>query len=385
MPRLHTYPLLILLLTILSVADSAAQEIRFRGQASAWTLANTSALPIWAGGRYIPELNLSQQGKQKGQWDFQAAGNMYGLIGTHPFDSLQSEGGIKPYRLWVRYSLPRLEVRAGLQKINFGSASLLRPLMWFDRLDPRDPLQLTDGVWGLLGRYYFLNNANIWLWALYGNEEAKTWDLVPTSQDRPELGGRLQLPALKGELGFSFHHRLADFSQASFPAPQPLLSPENRMGLDGRWDKLLGFWMEAVWIQRKEAFFDYTHQHLFNMGADYTFPLGAGLHLVYEQLLTYHHTEAFHLKDPFAFSLLSANYPLGLADQLSALVYYDWNNAQFYQTLTWQHQFSKLSLYVLLFHNPETYALPLATTEVNLFAGSGLQLMLVYHHQNTSK
>jgi len=54
-----------------------------------------------------------------------------------------------------------------LQKINFGSATLFRLLMWFDRIDPRDPLKLTDGVYGLLLRYYFHNNTNIWLWGLY--------------------------------------------------------------------------------------------------------------------------------------------------------------------------------------------------------------------------
>lgn len=50
------------------------------------------------------------------------------------------------------------ELRLGLQKINFGSAQLFRPLMWFDKMDPRDPLQMTDGVWGALYRYYFRNN-----------------------------------------------------------------------------------------------------------------------------------------------------------------------------------------------------------------------------------
>jgi len=56
--------------------------------------------------------------------------------------------------MWIRLSTKQFELRAGLQKINFGSATLLRPLMWFDKIDPRDPLQLTDGVYALLARYY---------------------------------------------------------------------------------------------------------------------------------------------------------------------------------------------------------------------------------------
>ena len=71
----------------------------------------------------------------------------------------------------------------GLQKINFGSAVLLRPLMWFDSLDPRDPLQLTDGVYAVLLRYYFPNNANLWAWALYGNDSPKGWESAATAED----------------------------------------------------------------------------------------------------------------------------------------------------------------------------------------------------------
>ena len=52
-----------------------------------------------------------------------------------------------PTAAWLRLSTSRFEARVGLQKINFGSATLFRPLMWFDSLDPRDPLQITDGVY----------------------------------------------------------------------------------------------------------------------------------------------------------------------------------------------------------------------------------------------
>ena len=112
----------------------------------------------------------------------------------------------------MKFSGDQFEVRAGLQKINFGSASMLRPLMWFDQIDPRDPLQLTDGVYVLLGRYYFLNNANIWVWALYGNDSRKGWEQIPSLKKVPEFGGRLQLPVSHGELGTTYHYRVADAS-----------------------------------------------------------------------------------------------------------------------------------------------------------------------------
>ncbi|GAI27146.1 unnamed protein product, partial [marine sediment metagenome] len=59
--------------------------------------------------------------------------------------------------------------------------------MWFDRIDPRDPLQLTDGVYGLLLRQYFLNNANIWVWGLYGNDDLRGWEYLPSEAKSVEF------------------------------------------------------------------------------------------------------------------------------------------------------------------------------------------------------
>jgi hypothetical protein len=137
-------------------------SIRFSGQLSSWLNINEgNDLPLWGGVRYIPQINYSIPDAQKGQFDSEFSANIFGSAGLHPFDTISTSGAIKPYRAWIRYSSDQFELRLGLQKLNFGSASILRPLMWFDQLDPRDPLHLTDGVWGVLGRYYFLNNANI--------------------------------------------------------------------------------------------------------------------------------------------------------------------------------------------------------------------------------
>ena len=39
----------------------------------------------------------------------------------------------------------------------------------------------TNGVNALLGRYYFNNNANIWLWGLYGNEDPRGFDITQSN------------------------------------------------------------------------------------------------------------------------------------------------------------------------------------------------------------
>ncbi len=375
------YLTFILLLCLLVPGQSGAKKLVFKGQTSVWGNYNPSnSLDLWGGGRYIPQLNLKLGQEQKRLLDFEASANINGILGTLPFDSLYYNGKIKPYRFWVRYSTKQLEIRAGLQKINFGSATMIRPLMWFDKIDPRDPLQLTDGVWGVLGRYYFLNNANLWLWLLYGNEKPKTWEIGNTSQKQPEFGGRFQTPVPKGEMGLSFHHRLCDTDPLALSSVVSGLIPENRIGLDGKWDLGVGLWFEAVWMNKSKNIGAFTNQTSFSAGTDYTFGIGNGLNVIFEQLLFAYDEKPFNLNNPFVFSTLSLNYPVSLNDNLSAMVYCDWINNGLYNIATWNHQFKNLTLYTMAYSNPKNYKIPLTANDMNLFAGTGVQLMLVFNH-----
>ncbi len=358
-----------------------AQDVSYRGQASAWTNYNlANELDLWGGARYIPQLNFEYGTVAKGLFDIEASANINGTLGTLPFDTLYSHGKIKPYRLWARYSNQQLEIRAGLQKINFGSASMIRPLMWFDKVDPRDPLQLTDGVWGILGRYYFLNNANVWLWTLYGNKEAKTWEIGNTSQQRPEFGGRVQLPVPKGEVAFSYHNREVDKSGMGEMPDIVEIVNENRFGLDGKWDLGVGLWFEAAWMQKGKNMGMFTNQVSACIGTDYTFGIGNGLNMVFEQLLFAYDENPFGMENPYSFSILSVNYPMGFSDNLSVLFYFDWNSNDIYNLVTWNHQFRRFTFYAMGYSNPKNYNIPLTANEVNLFAGTGVQLMLVFSH-----
>jgi hypothetical protein len=82
--------------------------------------------------------------------------------------------------------------------------------LWFDQIDDHDPFKLTDGVWGVLGRYYFLNNANIWVWSLCGNKNPKGWDIFGANFKYPEIEGRIQVPVPVSEATLSYPHRVAD-------------------------------------------------------------------------------------------------------------------------------------------------------------------------------
>jgi len=356
-------------------------SLNFQGQASAWALFNGgNDLPVYTGGRYIPQINYSLTPKNDNKVDFEASVNINGNIGFHPFDTLRSDGQIKPYRIWVRYSSRQFEIRAGLQKINFGSASLLRPLMWFDEVDPRDPLKLTDGVWGVLGRYYFLNNANIWLWGLYGNKDPRGWELAGTNNHFPEAGGRIQLPVPKGEAALTYHHRVADTRSINGIIPQYAKVAEDKIGFDIRLDLVVGFWLEGSWTKKNADLGPFTNQEILNAGFDYTFGVGNGIYLIFEQLLAAGDSEAFRFENTSSFSLLSLSYPVGLFDNISGIVYYDWKNRNSYNFLNWQKQFRNITMYVMGYWNPDKYEIPAQGNGQNLFAGKGVQAMLVLNH-----
>ncbi len=375
---------LVLILNIISGISanlSAQDSLNFSGQASAWMLYNgTNVLPVYLGGRYIPQLNYVLPLKDNHKIDFEASVNINGSVGIRPFDSLGHYGQLKPYRLWARYSSDQLEIRAGLQKINFGSASLLRPLMWFDQVDPRDPLKLTDGVWGILGRYYFLNNANIWLWGLYGNNKPRGWEPAATNKHFPEIGGRIQMPVPAGEAAFTYHHRVADTRDIGGSIPQFNEVPENRFGFDVKLDVVAGFWLEGSWVRKSKNVGLLTNQEILNAGIDYTFGLGNGLYVIFEQLAAANDEKPFNFKNSIYFSLLSLSYPVGLFDNLSVIVYYDWTNSKAYNFLNWQKQFNNLTFYLLGYWNPEIYNIPTQNSGQNLFAGKGIQVMLVLNH-----
>jgi hypothetical protein len=357
------------------------ESFSYKGQLSIYSHVNPdNNYPWWNGGRYLPQVNFRIPSETEWLIDFEASANLYGNIGVKDLNSFSSNGDIKPYRLWARFSTSQIEVRAGLQKINFGSASILRPLMWFDQMDPRDPLQLTDGVWGILGRYYTMSNATFWLWALYGNENPKGWELVKTNRRIPEAGGRIQIPAGSGEAALSYHYRVADSRELADAGFQHAKIPEHRFGFDARFDRVVGYWLEATWKTMGSNMGILTNQEILNVGVDYTLGLGNGLTLVYEQLVAAYDEKPFRFNRSVTFSLLNASYPVGLSNNISYILYYDWRNSAAYNFVNWQKQFNRITLHLMGYVNPNNYRIPTITTSEILYAGTGIQILLVFNH-----
>ncbi|MCK9453013.1 MAG: hypothetical protein M0Q90_15065 [Bacteroidales bacterium] len=371
---------LFLLCCCFMLTAKAQHHFEFDGQASIYgSYSPDNTLNFFAGGRYLPELNYGYTFENSTTLDFEASANMYASVLFHPFDSAQTDGAIKAYRFWARYVGKQFELRAGLQKIDFGTATMLRPLQWFDEIDPRDPLKFTTGVYGLLGRYYFLNNANIWAWVLYGNENQRGFELLKNNSKIPEFGGRVQLPVSRGEIAATYHHRNA-FSETAQGFPVFENIPENRFALDGKWDVEVGLWFEAVHINKSKDLGMLSNQSYLTLGIDYTFGVGNGLTVAIENMFSTFDQKAFEFKNTSNITATSLSYPVGFFDNISAMLYYSWSSEDFSFFLNYEHQFKKFSGYIMAFYNPENQAGFGSIRYENSFSGPGIRLMLVYTH-----
>jgi len=371
---------IVLIMTTTINSYGQKSKFSFEGQVSA--VGSYSPLAEhqgFIGARYIPEINYDIRIDSTKRFYIEASANISLSLLFPPFDSSSFKGSIQPYRVWVRYTSKQFELRMGLQKIDFGSATVLRPLQWFNQIDVRDPLQLTNGVYAMLGRYYFKNNANIWFWILYGNERARGFDVVKTNKWTPEFGGRFQHPVPKGEIALSYHHRTAD-SRNIPGVPSYQYIQEDRAALDGKWDVVVGLWFEAAYIHKYKNLGSLSDQTLLNAGIDYTFGIGNGFYVMAEHLMITADNKPFQFQNLTNVTALNLSYPFTMYDRLSCIASYNWVAKGASATLTYQHDFKKLTGYVMAYYNPKTPTGIQQNDLVNTFSGPGVRLMIVYNH-----
>jgi hypothetical protein len=359
------------------------QFVEFHGQASGWAgFHDALTAEGFAGLRYLPTVFLKSSAEEQSPLGVEIAGNASGSFRFSSGQAATSDYQFRFYRLWARYSTPQLEVRAGLQRISFGSATLFRPLMWFDSIDPRDPLQLTDGVYALLARYFFLDNANIWLWGVYGQDELKGWEVIPSKNRSAEYGGRLQLPVFSGEAALTFHRRTVEVPALSdgMPLPRNSTVPEYRAGADGKWDIGPGVWFEGTMTHQETSLIPAPWQRALTIGADYTFGLGTGLNVLAEVFSQTGSREAFSSGPSIEIAALSANYRFTLLDNLSGILYVDLQHSDLYAFLNWRRTYDTWTFYLIGFWNPSAPLSVLPSRQLGVLNGRGFQVIAVFDH-----
>jgi len=344
------------------------------------TVNSSDGVNFQGGLRYIPQLSMNIPLKQKFALEGELSGDGYLTCSKLPDTTGIFNADANFYRFWLRFSGERFEIRAGLQKINFGSASMLRPLMWFDRIDPRDPLRLTKGVYGIQGKYYFRNNANIWLWTLYGNKDTKGWEAVASKANRPEFGGRVQFPVPKGELALTWHNREGEFPDTwQPPVTGSRYFPENRFGFDFKLDLGVGVWFESSVIYQDQDEIP-PFSSAATLGAEYTIGIGDGLTLTAEQMYFNSSQKLLRSGDDITFTGISLSIPLSIITRVSAICFYDWKNEGLYRFANLSFTFDNLGINLIGFWNPSDFQIFNYGTGPNMFGGYGGQVMVVFNH-----
>ncbi len=356
-----------------SAAPGAPLDLSLRGQVSGNARLARDA-GEWRGDgvlRYLPQLTVARAFGRGNVADIEVVGNAFGAAGSDG----TSDADLELYRLKLRFATRRTETRLGLQQLNFGPGYLLRPLRWFDILDPRDPLSLTDGVRALSFRYTAQWNAGLWLWGLYDNDEPKGYETMPTAESKAEYGGRAQLPVPGGETAFSYHRRTVQGA-----APFIRDYTEQRFALDGRWDVEIGLWFEAVLTQSASEALPYEWGTMAMIGADYTLPFGNGIHVLAEHMAVAASREPFDWDEDAWISGLSLAYPVGYLDRLSAIAFYSWEDDEYSLYATWQRTWDDLALNVSAFRFAES-AFPGEAYRTSFArAGTGGQITIIFNH-----
>lgn len=353
----------LLCFSLLIAADKGLTSLKIKGTGTAYgsVFSNFSS-----GIQFIPEIEgdfLPDTSRYIADFEFSADSYMR-------WDTLNGfEPGIRPYRAWIRLAGNQFEIRAGLQKITFGQAQLLRTLSWFDTMDPRDPLGLTTGVFAERFRYYIpRTNANVWLWAIQENLSTSSFYL-PMDHEGLKLsqqyGGRLEIPMTGGEIGISFNYKTvrADTVNVSDLSPgvaitiiDPLAN-RYQYGLDGKWDGDIGIWFEGAYITEGVDFslmvadaYMRTEMLMITLGMDYTIGIGNGLLLMAEYMHDLVHVEydlgtgADHEVSTLNFIALMLNYPMGIFDSIGLMGFMDLDNTTLYGYVFWQRQWDNLTL-----------------------------------------
>lgn len=294
---------------------------------------------------WIPEVSL--QYALSDLLSFQAEYSFHSSIDLRWNDDISSEDiDTKSYRAWLRLSIPQAELRVGLQRLSFGSAQILRPLQWFDRINPLDANEMTGGVDAILWRYYFVNSANLWCWLIQSDGELLGNEYIPSQKDGYQMGGRIQYPFQYLDTAISYHRR------------ELILSPsdsgiEHRIGIDLRHDSFASMWFESSASLFQDEQVDFHSSSLSAMlGMDYTVGIGNGLHAVMESmLLASIATELYNIRRQESYTALMLDYPLGILDHVTLLNLYDWEERSSLHSFLWRRTYDHLGLELGISHD----------------------------------
>jgi hypothetical protein len=186
---------------------------------------------------------------------------------------------------------------------------------------------------------------------------------------------------LTGELALTYHYRKPDLSSLQ-QIGSPTLTDrptEQRYAFDMRWDIEFGFWVEIVAVElQTDISFLSRWKRFINIGSDYTFSIGNGLGVTGEYFEIGEPSKIFGSCDPVQFIAGSTDYPLGIADKIKGIFYFDLERSESYAFIAFIHTLDNWQFSLNGFRNP-----PFSTLNYDsgsMLAGNGIQVTVTYNH-----
>ena len=308
---------------------------------------------------YIAELSLKANDNLDFEWSRKLTSEYFG---SDTYNTNQN------YRLWIRHSNSKYDFRIGLQKISFGTASLFRPLNWFDTIDFTSTTGQTDGVKAIRTQFFPSESSIFWMWCV----DDKTIS----------CGSRIEFLNNLGSFGLSYHNDRDNTNHEVFKAPQIIDNQpsiefpgkNHRIGIDYRYDGLMGLWFEGASILSSSKDINLNRFDMITLGADYTFPLLNGLLLssesMYFSIISEQSIEDTD-QNPWILhqtsSSLIASMPIGMLNDLMFVTIKDWETDDSYNLLRWSTTFDYFSINCMLSINPSEFQ-------------DNFKIMFIYNH-----
>lgn len=264
---------------------------------------------------------------------------------------------ITPYRSWIRYATSYMEIRIGLQKISFGPAQILRSIAWFDNISIENPIATTDGVDALRVKNYMSDSFSSWFW------------LIQDDYSKISLGGRAEISTKVADIGLTLHRDEVEQSHAIGQFPISAENPNSRIGVDVRYDGIIGLWNETATVIEDQA-----DIHTFiTIGLDYTLPYFQGLHFLLEHLSYHRYSDdsvdtVDNVDKNINMSSFMAGIPIGIFNNLMLITNIDWDSSKLNYFIRWSSSFDDFSVNLMSSINSETDI------------GNNFKIMLAYNH-----
>ncbi len=324
--------------------------------------------------RYLPAIEY--QSSLSDAWDYDVEVRWQVQWGGQ-LDTFDENGIVAdPYRVALNLQSAQTEYIIGLQKINFGPSRLLRPLMWFDSVNPTDPLALTSGVTGISAKFHYEFGWSSQAW-LFLPDDPIGWEGLPDQEGTFETGGRITIPNDLGQLGISTHWRIADAS-ANSPDDPDLY--EGRFGLDGFWDIGIGLWIESVYKNQQFSDSPFLQQLQSTIGADYTFWVGNGILLSTEHMLINIWDSPWVDDTNKVISTIMSSYSPTMFDQVSFMLFMDWETETPLAYASWGQTYDSFRFTLGAFYTEVVSSQGSNTGLSSNFSGKGIQLTVAYNH-----